>query len=540
MWTSFWYCACCQGNPAETKSSTTWNLYSIGARPPNPPNPPPHPPLGFYTEESPMLHYSKGGSLGWLPSTATVNDCKSRCDQLGSRCIGFSYCNDQWTNGACDLRSQVLAPTTQFSKCSVWTKVDDLQVLRVLSTSPPPPSPPPPSPSPPSPSPPPPSPSPPPPPLDCSKLVADGGICGEGRICRNCCSREGFCGSSIAYCGTGNQYGYSATLFLQAEFGSQQQAATSPPPPPSPPLSPPVIVEGSNDAVTRNGYDVRCGYWSGSNCLQPEIRPTGTTAWARTYADGTSALLYSRAWCWLATGSDAVTAHNHGSLQGQVPAEFRLGLRANMGGQHRSRPRIRLNLPKPLFSGTEHYQSQATTNSYQSSCQCTNWMPPPPPPLPLPPPPPDVRAVDILCPMDPPSPPPLPSPPPPGPSPPPIQPKCSCPEDEFRQRRLKESPPMSLQEWTHAVTEGPLIRTPTWSAKLQQSAADGYAKVGICPDATAGAHAECVWSTQAVELTPILSGWLMGATGKSRAASAQTTTASPEEGIHFVPDEHVR
>jgi hypothetical protein len=175
---------------------------------------------------------------------------------------------------------------------------------------------------------------------------------------------------------------------------------------------------------------------------------------------------------------------------------------------------------------------------------CPQILPPPPPPpsppLPLPPPPPDVRAVDILCPLYPPTPPSKPPLPPPTGPPPAGSPTCTCPEDEFRQRRLKESPPMSLQEWTHAVTEGPLIRTPTWSAKLQQPAADGHAKVGICPDATAGPHAECVWSTQAVDLTPTFSRWLMGATGKSRTASAQTPTASPEEEIHFVPDEHIR
>ena len=99
---------------------------------------------------------------------------------------------------------------------------------------------------------------------------------------------------------------------------------------------------------------------------------------------------------------------------------------------------------------------------------------------------------------------------------------------------------MTLQEWAHAVTEGPLIRTPTWSAKLQQPATVNHAKIGICPDATAGPHAQCVWSTQAVELTPSLTGWLMGATGRNKAASAQTATASPEEEIHFVPYEHVR
>ena len=221
MWTSFWYCACCEGNPAKAKSHGTWDLYSIGNRPPNPPNPPPHPPLGFYTEVSPMLHYSKGGSLGWLPSTATVSDCKARCDQLGSRCIAFSYCHGTFGNGACDLRSQVLAPTTTFKDCSVWTKTQ----LRASAVAAPPPSPPPPSPSPPSPSPPPPSPSPPPPPLDCSKLATDGSVCGDanqGVICRSCCSLQGICGSAVSHCGAGNQLPFSATLFLEAQFGTPQ------------------------------------------------------------------------------------------------------------------------------------------------------------------------------------------------------------------------------------------------------------------------------------------------------------------------------
>ena len=102
-------------------------------------------------------------------------------------------------------------------------------------TSPPPSSPPPTSPS----------PSPPPPPLDCSKLATDGSACGvanQGVICRSCCSLQGICGSSVSHCGAGNQLPFSATLFLEQQFGTPQPGVGGT----SPVMSPP----GNTVAIT--------------------------------------------------------------------------------------------------------------------------------------------------------------------------------------------------------------------------------------------------------------------------------------------------
>ena len=151
----------------------------------------------------------------------------------------------------------------------------------------------------------------------------------------------------------------------------------------------------------------------------------------------------------------------------------------------------------------------------------------------------DMNAIDMLCPLNP-SPPP--SPPPPQ-LPPPVPPpsrsrhttiRCSnCPDVDSR--RLAELPKTTVQEWARAVTQGPLISTSTWSAKLATSG-DGRAKIGICPDETAGPSASCVWSVESVEHTPEVAQWAVTASGQTRDASRRLDEAVPlEEHIFFVP-----
>ena len=168
---------------------------------------------------------------------------------------------------------------------------------------------------------------------------------------------------------------------------------------------------------------------------------------------------------------------------------------------------------------------------YKTQCQCAEVCPGPPAP---PPPPPALLAIDVVCPMDPPPPPstPPPQPPPPPTTPPPSNKQCDCPP---LRRQLAEHPTMTVQEWTNAITEGPLIPTRNWTAKLKEAdGTKGLAKIGICPDSTAGPHAECVWSTEMVERNAEVNSWLVGASGETRS-KRQLVTPSLEESIFFIP-----
>ena len=163
---------------------------------------------------------------------------------------------------------------------------------------------------------------------------------------------------------------------------------------------------------------------------------------------------------------------------------------------------------------------------YKTQCQCADACPRPPAP---PPPPVALLAIDVVCPQDPP---PSPPPPSPRPSPPPTvppPPNCDCPP---LGRRLNEHQ-TSLHEWAHAVTEGPLIRTSTWRAELKKADVTGHAKVGICPDSSAGPGAECVWSLETVEHTPALVNWVVSATGRTRT-SRRLLSQHESETIFFV------
>jgi hypothetical protein len=540
-----------------------------------------------------------------------------------------------------------------------------------LPPPPPPPSAPPPAPPPPimpplpSPNPPPslppptsPAPSPPPPPLDCSKLKSDGEGCGASRseaICRNCCSLEGICGSADAYCGWGNQFKYSATLFLEQEFGSQQQVvALAPPPPSSPPLPPPprpppprsgfdrcavcdlVEFHFKTGGLTINNFD---GKGKGSGSKPKEIRYSQVATYRGRKIDvvitarkaypcgdrnvqacmaattghygglnarrGGNNFLFGRI-TMRYTDSDAeavlpvfcltfvdlgrgdgpieyLTIGGYGSAgsPGTIFSSYALGTEVRVDSAEPSgesltlwgKPAlgfratskgppnptettpIELNTRQKAASVRVHFENTASfdftfgtkysnANGGTNCCQmllfagnslidgpCPQVLPPPsPPPPPLsppPPPPPGTKPVDILCPMDPPSPPPSPSPPPPGPSPPPLPPQCSCPEA----RQLAERPKMTLQEWAHAVTEGPLIPTSQWTGKLME-ASPGHAKVGICPDSPAAAQASCVWSLDVVEIGPAVVAWVVTALGQTRSHRLLHQTV--HDAIRFV------
>ena len=799
MHTTFWYCGCCKDT--RVTSHRYWNRYEImqtrsSVRLAPPPPPPARPTLEYY-ETPNMLYFSKGGSLGWLPTTASLQDCKERCDQLGPSCIGFSHCPNTFTNGVCNLRSLALNPTRdRFPRCSVWTKRadDESPPPEPLPPSPFPPPPPP------SPSPPPPSPSPPPPPLDCSALMPDGGLCGQlanGAICRGCCSLQGICGSTNAACGAGAHFQYSATLFLQQQYGVQVQEIASPPPsppeppdpspPPPPAPSPPkkpagfyayspgksctqtcanvglpcvsgrgraawkremidnlasvgeqvgskctggvrpqgnhyyeqyVPYRASNGVCyTKGGYPKDyefnyqcaptpattttrlcfCGAWTAWPNLSPPPPPTAMLrsatrsnscdacdlvkfdfSAARITVDnfdgqgkasrsspneirysqvatyqgrnidlvitsrksydcgdanvdacmagggysaphwggigvrrGSGRELYGRitlrytdtnaeavlpAFCLtfvdLGRGDGPIeylTVGGYGSAggQGTIFSSYVLGaeVRLDSGLSLWGRPALRFratsrNPPNPVkirpmelstdqkkASVRVHFENTASFDFvfgtlYQKGCCQRMWFagnsnldgpcdievssspsppppsPSPPPPLPPPPPsplpPPGVKAIDVLCPLDPPPPSPSPSPPPsPVPSLPP-PPSCDCPE---LGRRLDEQPQMTLQEWAHVITEGPLIRTPTWSARLQKAEVDGHAKVGICPDSTAGPNAECVWSLETVAHTPALVNWALSATGQTRTMRPLTSSTVSESILFAQADD---
>jgi hypothetical protein len=162
---------------------------------------------------------------------------------------------------------------------------------------------------------------------------------------------------------------------------------------------------------------------------------------------------------------------------------------------------------------------------------CSSNLPQPPNPSPPPPNPrpPTMKVIDILCPIAPP-PPPLspPLPPPPLPNSPSKQ--CNCPENDLRQ--LSERPKMSLQEWAHAVTEGPLIPTKHWKGRLMK-ATPGHAKVGVCPESEVSEQMSCVWSLEAVVDGPAVAGWVVGAAGQTRSRRLLHSTA-PSEAIYFV------
>ena len=91
---------------------------------------------------------------------------------------------------------------------------------------------------------------------------------------------------------------------------------------------------------------------------------------------------------------------------------------------------------------------------------------------------------------------------------------------------------MTLQEWAHTVTEGPLIRTKHWTGRLMK-ATPGHAKVGICPESTAGGQMSCVWSLETVVDGPAVAGWVVGAAGQTRSRRQRQTTAQ-SEAIYFV------
>ena len=87
------------------------------------------------------------------------------------------------------------------------------------------------------------------------------------------------------------------------------------------------------------------------------------------------------------------------------------------------------------------------------------------------------------------------------------------------------------------ITEGPLIRTPTWSARLQKAEVDGHAKVGICPDSTAGPNAECVWSLETVAHTPAPVNWALSATGQTRTMRPLTSSTVSESILFAQADD---
>ena len=90
---------------------------------------------------------------------------------------------------------------------------------------------------------------------------------------------------------------------------------------------------------------------------------------------------------------------------------------------------------------------------------------------------------------------------------------------------------MTLQEWAHAVTEGPLIPTSQWKGRLME-ASPGHVKVGICPDSSAGAQASCVWSLDVVENGPHVAAWVVSAAGQTRSRKLLHQTV--HDVIHFV------
>jgi len=159
-------------------------------------------------------------------------------------------------------------------------------------------------------------------------------------------------------------------------------------------------------------------------------------------------------------------------------------------------------------------------------------------------------AIDVICPKKQPSPPPkppLPSPPPP-PSPP-EENKCNCPplnQVSWGGRRLDEQQSsLTLQQWAHAVTQGPLFPHPTWTARLKEvedSAAHNasHSRVGICPSYTAESS-RCVWSVEPVETnSPAVSAWLVSSVGQPTRDPAAKASNSAEEAIYFAPREQTR
>ena len=572
-----------------------------------------------------------GASFAWIRENfpqCEMKDCSHSSDSI-------AQCLQRYTGRTCN---HVLNGDYK-TQCQCGTP---------CATNPPPSLPPPTSPA----------PSPPPPPLDCSKLKSDGEGCGASRseaICRNCCSLEGICGSADAYCGWGNQFKYSATLFLEQEFGSQQQVVALAPPLPSPPPLPPpprlppprsgsdrcavcdlVEFHFKTGGLTINNFD---GKGKGSGSKPKEIRysqvatykgrkidvvitarkayPCGDqnvkacmAATAGHYGGlyarrGGNNILFGRitmrytdsdaeavlpVFCLtfvdLARGDGPIeylTIGGYGSAgsPGTIFSSYALGTEVRVDSAEPSgesltlwgKPAlgfratskgppnptettpIELNTRQKAASVRVHFENTASfdftfgtkydnVNGGTDCCQmlffagnslidgpCPQVLPPPsPPPPPLsppPPPPPGTKPVDILCPMDPPSPPPSPSPPPPGPSPPPLPPQCSCPEA----RQLAERPKMTLQEWAHAVTEGPLIPTSQWTGKLME-ASPGHAKVGICPDSPAAAQVSCVWSLDVVEIGPAVVAWVVTALGQTRSHRLLHQTV--HDAIRFV------